>query len=538
MRIPRLLLVPALAVTVLLSPAMAQAETPLPEPSAGATTTVNVQPAARAPQQATPDAPAPGTAPDVQLGDGQIPSGKHGANVNVVVPLINRGDAAATEVLVTAKPSVNAANFPFEITRTDYTVDAGTLAPGASGTANLGTLKLRSGLKTGYYALPLSIQYSAGAERQVVEKTIFVHVDGVAEAAPDKPAPVTTQPPQTIEVVVTQPEVPAGGGGGGPIVDYGPIDSGGGGVVPGGDSGTTATGSQPRVMLTRFTTNPTEVLAGQSFKLAFALKNMSSRTAVGNIKVTVSAAESSFLPVNGASSVFIDSIGAEQTASRELEFRALPTLEEQPYQLTVRIEYEDSSTYAPLTAEEAIAVVVRQNARAETGTIQVLPEIIEVGQDANISFPVQNKGKVRLFNTRAIVKPGQAVSGTEVFVGNIEPGASGNVDMMVHGDKVNDKPIVIQVIYEDAAGVESSFEREVNLEVTPEQGEMTEQGTEDTPNPMAGAMLPLMVGALILIGAIVAGYVWSQRRKKAKEAELAAGLEALDDEPLFPVDPE
>lgn len=520
MRTPRILLVPALVAALLTGPTMAYAETPAPDAGPASTQPVDAQPSE--------------TFPNVQLGDGQIPSGKHGADVKVVVPLINRGDAAADEVLVTAKPSANAANFPFEITRTDYTVSAGTLEPGATGSANLGNLKLRTGLTTGYYSLPLSIQYSAGGVNQMVEKTIFVHVDGVATASPDKPAPVTTTPPQTIEVVVAQPEAPGGGWG---ASDYGPIDAGG--PPPAADAGSGApSGSQPRVMLTKFTTNPTEVLAGQSFKLAFELRNMSSRTGVGNIKVTVSAAEASFLPVSGASSVYIDAIGAGQSASRELEFRALPTLEEQPYQLSVRIEYEDSSTSAPLTAEEAIAVVVRQKARAETGNIQVMPDMISVGQDANISFPVQNKGKVQLFNARALVKPGQAVSGPEVFIGNIAPGASGSVDMMVHAEKTNDKPIVVRVIYEDAAGVESSFEREIKLDIGPETTEEPGTTVEQPANPMAGVMLPLLIGALLLIGLIVAAFVWRERRRRAKQAQLEASLESLDEEPVFPVDPE
>lgn len=531
MRIPRFLLAPALALALLISPTAAHAETPDPNPDDPGTA------------QAAEAPPAPITSPDVQLAAGKIPSGKTGANVNVVVPLVNRGDGDAAEVLVSAKPSVSAASFPFEITNTAYTASAGTLAAGQTGSADLGNLKLRSGLKTGYYAMPLSIQYSDGTQRQVVEKTIFVQVDGLPDAEPGKPQPVTTTPPQTIEVVVTQP----GGDPGMPAGDPGSYDPGSydpGSYNPGpvsGDSpggGTSATGSQPRVMLTKFTTNPTEVLAGQSFKLAFELQNMSSHTGVGNIKVTVSAAEPSFLPVNGASSVYIDSIGAGQTASRELEFRALPTLDEQPYQLTVRIEYEDSANYAALNAEEAIAVVVRQKARAETGNIQVLPEEIAVGQDANISFPVQNKGKVRLYNTRAIVKPGQAVTAQEVFVGNIEPGASGNVDMMVHAERASEKPIIIQVFYEDSAGVETSFEREVRLSVAAEQTEQTTEPTEPTGAPVMGSILPIMVGLLVLIGAIVAGYLVRERQKKRKQAQLAASLESLDEEPLFPVDPE
>ncbi len=476
--------------------------------------------------------PAAATAPEVVLGYGDIPSGKISEPVQVIVPLLNRGDGDALQVLVSPKPSVDPASFPFEITNTDYTVDVGTLASGASTDVDLGSFTLRGGLVTGYYAMPLSIQYGDGANRQVIEKTIFVHVDGLPAPEPGTPEPVTTVPPQTIEVVVTQPPVDTGGGGGyvPPIVTG---NSGGN-----NNGGAPAGGSAPRVMLTAFTTNPPEVLAGHNFKLAFTLQNMSQRTGVGNVKVTVASADGSFLPVGGASSVYINWIGTGQAVGSELEFRGLPTLEERPYQLSLRIEYEDASNNSPLTTEETIAVVVRQQARAETSTIQVVPNQISVDQDANVSFTVQNKGKVRLYNTRVYVKANQPITGNEVFVGNVEPGASGTVDMMVHANEVTSEPFTVVISYEDAAGVETSMERQVNLEV------MMGMETKPVEEPMQPTtsnglgMLPILLGALLLIGGLVGGYIWRDRRRRRKEEELAASLEAMDAEPIVPTDPQ
>lgn len=541
MRTPRFLLVPALAAALVLAPATAYAETPAPGDTASPTVTVTPD-ATVTPQETTlpaetPVDQTPAAAPLVELGQGAIPSGKTGAAVDVVVPLFNRGEGKAMQVLVSPKLAVEAANFPFEITQTDYTVLAGDLEAGAGFDVALGSFTLRSGLATGYYAMPLQIQYGDGVTRQVVEKTIFVHVEGVPAPDPDAPDPVTTTPPQTVEIIVSQPPIDMGGGGGGGGY-VPPIDTGGSGGGGGGGGGA-GSASVPRVMLTSFATNPPEVMAGQAFKLGFTLQNMSGRTGVGNIKVTVSAADASFLPVGGASSVFIAGIGAGQSASRELEFRALPTLEERPYQMTLQIDYEDNSNYQALTGTESIAVVVRQLARAETSTVQAMPSEIFVGQDSNVTFQVQNKGKVRLFNTRVMVKPGQAITGNELFLGNIEAGASGSVDMMVHGAEETSEPITIEISYEDSAGVATTLERQVTITVMNDKGMQGEEmPVEPQPTTATGGLLPLLLGALVLIGAIVGGYLYNRKRKERKEAELAASLAELDAEPIVPVDPQ
>ena len=501
------------------------------------TTTVQVDMGAR---ESTPaETPTPSDSPNVHIGRGEIPVGKTGEQMDMTIPLKNWGTADALNIRVTPQLAVDAENFPFEITETDYTAVLDSLAAGADGQVAITGLQLRPGLTSGYYRLPLTIEYSDGTYNRLLSTAIFINVAGVPEPEPSAPPPVTTTPPQTVEIIVHQD--PGSGGGGLPAGEPGgnyqpPPVSNPTAEQPG--SGGSGQGSTPRVMLTNFATNPPEVQAGSTFGLAFALQNMSSRTGVANLKVTVVAPDAAFLPVGGASSVYIPSIGAGQTATRQLEFRALPTLEERPYQLTLRIEYEDASNNAALTAEETIAVVVRQRARAETGAMQVLPSQVSVGQDANISFTVQNQGKVRLFNTRVRVKDGQAVTGNEIFVGNVEPGASANVDLMVHAEQATTHPIILEISYEDSAGVATTIEREVTLEIIDLE---TEQTMEPEPQPEEGGglgIVPLLLLGLLVIGGIVAAYVVRERRRARREEELAADLEHLDADPIVPVDPQ
>lgn len=486
---------------------------------------------ANVPARAGEPSPAPGASPaqqlaDIALGDSKIPAGKTGQKISVKFTLVNRGDGPADHVFVTPKPAAAPDHFPFKIERTSYAVDVGTIASGKETEVDLGMLTLRDGLETGYYALPMSVQYSENSVRQVSEMTIYINVDGVAKPKPETPKPLTQVAPPNIQVVV--PDTSGGNGGGWTGGSEAPGDAGAGG---GAHSGFT-----PRVMLTSFTTNPQEVSAGQNFQLSLTLSNMSSRTGVGNVKVTIASADASLLPVNGASSVYVDAIPAGGSAGASLDFRALPNLEERPYQMSVNIEYEDSSSFQALTSEESIAVVVRQKPRASTSDIQAAPDEIEVGQQASISFTIQNQGKAPLYNTRVKVKDGSRVSGSESFVGNIEPGATGNADLLVTAEKVGDGDITLQISYEDAGGVASVMERAVPLTTIEAVDTPGDEGDGQTDGKsVLPWLIPLLL--LILVAAIVAVSVLVRRRKQQKKEQLDKQLSEMDAEPFFDNNP-
>ena len=61
-----------------------------------------------------------------------------------------------------------------------------------------------------------------------------------------------------------------------------------------------------------------------------------------------------------------------------------------------------------------------------------MPDSIEVGTETNIMFPINNTGKVTLYNVTAIFEA-DSIQRAESYVGNIKPGESGNVDVMVAG---------------------------------------------------------------------------------------------------------
>lgn len=297
--------------------------------------------------------------------------------------------------------------------------------------------------------------------------------------------------------------------------------------------------SVPRVMLAGFTSTPDEVVAGQDFSVSFTLRNTSKRTRVQNIKVSLSSGEgTAFLPAGGSSSLFIDRISADDDSIQSMSFHSLASLEERPYQMTLIVEYEDAAANA-YQSQETVAVQVKQGIRADTSAPQAMPDMIQVGQDASVTFNIHNQGKTKLYNAKAVVKDGQPVTGDEIFIGTIESGSSGAVDMLVHADEEMTDPLLIEVTYEDVDGKVTALSKEVPLSVMPMEMVEEEFPMEEFPEDGMGIpLLPIVIGLVLLLLLLVVVLLLVRRsRRRSREREDMESLSMLsDDDPLVPAD--
>ena len=149
---------------------------------------------------------------------------------------------------------------------------------------------------------------------------------------------------------------------------------------------------------------------------------------------------------------------------------------------------------------------------------------MESPSKTNVMFGINNTGKVLLYNVTAVFE-GDSIQKTDAYVGNIEPGKTGNVDAMISGiaPTADDGKIKILISYEDENGEVTETEKEMTLFVTEPVEEMPDM------DAMAGMeeMMPEEPSAfskykwLILIGAAAAaaGTVIYRRRKAKKQAE-------------------
>ncbi len=417
-----------------------------------------------------------------------------GHHCEIAVPLVNLGDTSVSNVVITPVLSGDVTAWPFDITRTDYSQVCDELKGENSGLSVLErkctfrwTLKTRDDAVTGYTKLTFNVTYN---EEDGTQKTVpldyYVQVNGVE-----------------------------------PVKEDGKI-------------------STPRVIVTGFTTTPEEVYAGDTFKLTLNLKNTSKKTAVSNMLFDIQGTQegadanttySAFLPTAGSSTIFVENIGANASKSITIELKSRADLTQKPYVVTVNMEYEDSNAN-PYTETASVSVPIKQEPKIDISSVTLMPESVEIGNEANVMFSIYNVGKTKLYNVNVKFKA-DSVSGGDTFLGNLEPGATGNVDayLTAQAATMDDGTVKILVTYENEEGKEATIEKTMTLFVSepyfPE--DMESMGMpEDMEEQKAG--FPwwgiALIAAAVVIAAVVAVIVI--RKKKRAKLQAQQELEVVE----------
>ena len=301
--------------------------------------------------------------------------------------------------------------------------------------------------------------------------------------------------------------------------------------------------SKPRIIVTGFTTTPETVYAGSVFNLNVKVQNTSADMAVENVlfnlKATVetgsgNSAESyaAFLPTSGSSSVYTQRIAPGETYEINIEMEAKADLSQKPYVLTVSSDYYygDGET-GKETAE--VSIPVKQEAKMDTSSAEVMPEAITVGEQSNVMFSVYNTGKTTLYNVK-VVYEGESVESGITYLGNIAPGNTGNVDSMVTGiaQDTGNGTITAVITYEDESGNETRFEKEINLYVEEMvMDDFSDMSYMEEPMEEVQSGIPffvwIIVVVVVIIIVVVIIVIVSKKKKAKKQKE---DIDLLDDE--------
>lgn len=463
----------------------------------------------------------------LSVGTGQkTPKYNAGDKASLVVKVENAGNTDAQNVRIT--PVIdNASDWPFEIEDMNYEQNLGTVKAGEAAEAKW-ELTVRSDVETKSYKTPFTISYDDGQnEYPAAERTIYVRTTA-------KPKPEDQNKDQNKDQQGSQNQgenngADAGWDGSGisaqQIADAGGVYNGDITASGGNESDNK---SVPRVIVTGFSTDPGTVNAGNNFKLTVHVKNTSTTTDVCNMLFdmqapsagTDAAAEApAFLPASGSSSIYLDRIPAGGTKDISIDLNARADLVQKPYSIAMSMKYEDGNA-AQYEGQSSLAIPVQQAARFEFSDIELSPESIQVGEEANLTCSIYNTGRVKLYNVK-VKFSGDGISGKDVFVGNVESGATGTVDGMLTGE--SEVPAgtkcKMTVSYEDESGKVSTAEKEFEMEVTPaaDQGaEMT--GMEAQGQQKSFPVIPVVIAVVVLAAVVVA--VMLVRRKKRKQALL------------------
>ena len=424
------------------------------------------------------------------LGENQsTPSANYSEVMNFDVNVRNTGYKTAYDVRVDMELSEDITKFPFEINDGNYDRQMGNMNPDQT-VAIPFSMAVREKAKSGYYPIKFKIRYREnenGNFAAPVEDTFYVRVYGKDEDDS--------------------------------------LDS------EAGENERT----KARIIVDSFETDPAEIYAGQDFTLKVRMKNASNSIVASNILFTFESETVSdspvFTTVNGSNSVVVNSLAPGASDTLTIKFSSSPTAEQRSYTITINEQY-DSPEFKNAKEAVKIAVGLKQEARLNTGTIEVMPDAISVGEESNVMFSINNTGKVMLYNVNAVFEA-DSIQKNECYVGNIEPGKSGNVDTMINGiaPTTDDGKVKLSITYEDENGKVSTVEKEIQLMVNEDQS-MDESNVDDTwssddvqPEPSTTDKLKHLAIPVGIVGVVLAAVILVVIRRKKKKA-------GMDDEIL------
>ena len=408
----------------------------------------------------------------------------------------------------------NADAWPFKTDYQKYEQKIDTLKNGQKAEVSFDFVQ-RDNAGTSRYAIPFSV-YEGDSDEPLVTQKLYAN---------------TTEKPQADDSKNQGSDANAGGSGSGSD-DGGAVQASVGNDEPAvysgggsGGSGSSSDGSVPRVIVTGFDTNPAEVHAGSDFTLTVHLKNTSKKTKVQNMLFELEAptegtdeqtSAPAFLPTSGSNSIYLDGIKANGTADISITLNAKADLLQKPYSINLSMKYEDSQA-AQIDSSSSISIPVKQDARFEFSEFEISPQTIEVGSEANVMCSLYNMGRIKLYNAKARFE-GTGIKNQEIFIGNIEAGATGSIDAMLEGEAVTNgnSKVTMTLSYEDESGNVSETTKDFELEVTEamDDSDMYVDSDVDADTGSGGFPIVPVIVVLVIIAGIVAAVVFVKKKKK------------------------
>ena len=152
------------------------------------------------------------------------------------------------------------------------------------------------------------------------------------------------------------------------------------------------------------------------------------------------------------------------------------------------------------------------------GSFDINPDTISVGDDSNVTFQINNTGKVVLYNLMAKFSA-DSIKENEAYIGNIKPGESGNVDVNLTGKAVtsDDGKINLTISYEDENGNVTEETKDFILNVTEAAEEETDISEPDIADSESNHfnIVPFIIGGAVVAAVIL--IVVLKKRKNKKE---------------------
>ena len=411
------------------------------------------------------------------IGENQpAPSGRYPNVMNFEINVRNTDTIVVHDVNVSMVCEADSTKFPFCINEANYDRHYDQIGENETVIAPY-SMAIREDVYTGYYPIKLNISYKKSGSDNVTyeEDQFFVYVINKDKAEEEKKN------------------------------DFNANDR-----------------VKARLVVDSFRTEPADVFAGQDFDLIVNMKNASNNVDASNIMFSFESEKASDSPVftthNGSNSVVVDSLKAGAVAELRLSFSAKAGVDQRAYFLNIAEKY-DSPEFKNAEEKVSIDIPVHQIAKFNMGNVEILPESISVGDEANVMFPINNTGKVLLYNVMARFEA-DSIQTHEAYIGNIKPGETGNVDVMLKGisPTMDEGDINVIISYEDENGNITEEKKKVNIFVNEAFDEsafvMDDMGmAEEEAQPIYKKAWFWIAAIALVAGAITAAVLFKKKPK-------------------------
>lgn len=288
---------------------------------------------------------------------------------------------------------------------------------------------------------------------------------------------------------------------------------------------------QPKVIVSKYGTDPATVEAGKDFQLSFTLTNTSVSYAISNIKVTMKSSSPDLAPVNDTNTLYYKSLGKGKNLDITVPMHVKEDATTEAHSITVTVEYEDSKATG-YSASEDIPITVSQPLRVEFDKPSI-PQSMNAGDTAPFTMQVMNKGRSTVYNVTCVLEAPGLLPETSAFLGNMEAGTAkpaqitvfaGTKDMSVSSDgnvqtggadaeKYGMTAGTITITYEDEFGKQYSGKADIQTVINPP---FIPAVAETTAPPKASQWWISVLIAAAVIAAIAGVLILVRRNRKRK----------------------
>jgi len=243
------------------------------------------------------------------------------------------------------------------------------------------------------------------------------------------------------------------------------ISVGQGGAVPGSQD--------PLVVIESYATAPEPLTPGQPFTLTLRVLNVASadahRVMLTLGKQAEASKSASIAPLGTGNVRYLPELAAGAQADVVSRFIVDGTANAGVYVMTVELEFNGSGE-KPITRTEQISLVVRVQPQLIFNFYRPVPTA-QVGQPIDLPIEILNVGRTQVAsNEAALVSDDLVMDPAKVYVGPLDPGIPFTLDGRATADSPGEKRFTIRVHYIDDFNQAQVFEgaRTIMVEAPPE----------------------------------------------------------------------